>query len=108
MIFIKTQRPIFCVSIFPYLANLKNKPMSAERTSPSIFNKENYMWMLIGAVVMAIGMFLMAGGKNTDPNIFDTSKVYSTTRITIAPLLILAGLVIEIYAIFKRPKKTVE
>jgi hypothetical protein len=78
--------------------------MSNEKSTPSMFNKENYTWMLLGLVVMAIGMVLMAGGKNTDPNVFDTSKVYSPTRITIAPLLILAGLVIEIFAIFKKPK----
>ena len=49
--------------------------------------------MLTGAVVMAIGMFLLAGGKsNNDPNVFDKEAVYSTTRITIAPILILAGL----------------
>lgn len=78
--------------------------MNNEKATPSIFNKENYKWMLLGIVVMAIGMLLMAGGKNTDPNVFDASKVYSTTRITIAPLLILAGLVIEIFAIFRKPK----
>lgn len=78
--------------------------MSNEKATPSIFNKENYKWMLLGIVVMAIGMLLMAGGKNTDPNVFDAKKVYSTTRITIAPLLILAGLVIEIFAIFRKPK----
>ncbi len=80
--------------------------MSKEKATPSIFNKENYKWMLLGVVVMAIGMFLMAGGKNTDPNVFDKTKVYSATRITIAPLLILAGLAIEIFAIFKNPKAT--
>jgi hypothetical protein len=80
--------------------------MSKEKVSPSIFTKENYTWMMIGIAVMAIGMLLMSGGKNTDPNVFDKSKVYSTTRITIAPLLILAGLAIEIFAIFKRPKPT--
>jgi len=79
--------------------------MSNEKTTLSIFNKENYKWMLIGAVVIIIGMFLLSGGKNTDPAIFDKSKVYSTTRITIAPLLILAGLVIEIFAIFRKPKE---
>ena len=62
------------------------------------------MWMLAGAVVIAIGMFLMAGGKNDNPNEFDYNKVYSTTRVTIAPILILAGFVIEIFAIFKRSK----
>ena len=60
--------------------------------------------MLIGLVLIAIGMFLMAGGKSSDPAVFDKDAVYSTTRITIAPILILAGLVIEIIAIFKNPR----
>lgn len=79
--------------------------MSNEKATPSIFNKENYKWMLLGVVVMVLGMFLLSGGKNTDPNVFDPKKVYSTTRITIAPLLILAGLAIEIFAIFRKPKQ---
>ncbi len=69
-----------------------------------LFEKDNYMWMGIGALVIAIGMFIMSGGKNPSANQFDYKLVYSTTRITIAPILILAGFVIEIYAIFKRPK----
>ena len=60
--------------------------------------------MIAGAVVMAIGWFLMAGGKSDNPAVFDDKEVYSTTRITIAPILILLGLGIEIFAIFKRPK----
>ena len=80
--------------------------MADNKTTPSIFNKNNYMWMLIGIVVIAIGMFLLSGGvSNNDPKVFDKSAVYSTTRITIAPLLILAGLVIEIFAIFRKPKE---
>lgn len=78
--------------------------MSDKKTSPSIFSKDNYTWMLIGLAVMAIGMFLMSGGRSNDPGIFNPKSVYSTTRITIAPILILAGLVIEIYAIFKKEK----
>jgi hypothetical protein len=62
--------------------------------------------MAIGAVIIAIGMFLMSGGKNQDPKVFDTNVVYSFTRITVAPILILLGFVIEIYAIFKKPKAT--
>jgi hypothetical protein len=69
-----------------------------------LFEKENYMWMGIGALVIALGMVLMAGGKNGSPDQFDYKIVYSTTRITIAPILILAGLMVEIFAIFKRPK----
>ena len=61
----------------------------------------------IGAIVVAIGMFLMSGGRNENPNQFDPKLVYSTTRITIAPITILLGLIIEIYAIFKKPKQAV-
>ena len=60
--------------------------------------------MLAGIVVIAIGMFIMSGGKNEDPNVFNKDLVYSTGRITVAPILILAGLAIEIYAIFKKPR----
>ena len=60
--------------------------------------------MAIGGVIIALGMFLMSGGKNQDPKVFDYNVVYSTTRVTVAPILILAGLVIEVYAIFKKSK----
>jgi hypothetical protein len=74
------------------------------KQEPSMFSRENYTWMAIGALVITVGMFLMAGGGSKDPSVFNKDEVYSTTRITIAPILILAGLVIEIYAIFKKPK----
>ena len=75
-----------------------------ETATNTLFSKDNYKWMLIGLVVMAIGFFLMAGGKSSDPNVFQDKDVYSTTRITIAPILIIAGLIIEIFAIMKKPK----
>ena len=79
--------------------------MTDKKTTPSIFNNDNYKWMLIGLVVMVVGMFLLSGGdSNKDPKVFDKEAVYSTTRITIAPILILAGLVIEIFAIFRKPR----
>lgn len=61
--------------------------------------------MLIGIIVMALGLFLMAGGKSKDPNVFDPKEVYSFTRVTIAPILILGGLALEIFAIFRKDKK---
>jgi hypothetical protein len=80
------------------------KKETVKKPQLPLFEKENFIWMGIGAVVIAIGMMLMSGGKSTDPNHFDANSVYSTTRITIAPILILAGFAVEIYAIFKRPK----
>jgi hypothetical protein len=69
-----------------------------------LFTKENYKWMVIGLIVMTIGFFLMAGGKSPDPNVFNDNQIYSFRRITLAPILIVGGLVIEIFAIIKKPK----
>lgn len=70
-----------------------------------MFTRDNYRWMLIGLLVIAAGMILMAGGRsNVNPGEFDKDAVYSARRITVAPILILAGLVIEIFAIFKKSK----
>jgi len=73
--------------------------------APALFTKENYKWMLIGGAIILLGMILMSGGKNQDPNTFDPKLVYSTTRVTIAPILIIGGLLIELYAIIRRSKQ---
>jgi len=60
--------------------------------------------MLAGIAIMILGFLLMAGGRSEDPNVFDPNEVYSTRRITVAPITILAGLVVLIVAIFRQPK----
>ena len=88
--------------------NVTNKKIiMTKQPLSTLFTKDNYRWMAIGAAVVILGMLLMMGGKNQNPNTFDYSVVYSARRITVAPILILAGLMIEIYAIFKNPKPTV-
>jgi hypothetical protein len=67
------------------------------------FGKENYRLMLIGLAFMVVGFLLMIGGGSTDPNKFNP-EIFNFRRITLAPILILAGYVIEIFAIMKRPK----
>lgn len=79
---------------------------TSQNSFDSLFTKENYRWMFIGALVIIIGLLLMAGGKNTDPNTFDYNVVYSFRRVTLAPIVIVAGFLIEIYAIFKKPSAT--
>lgn len=83
------------------MSNDKKQP---QVTNQSLFTKENYLWMLAGIVVMAIGFVLMSGGKSPDPKVFNDADVYSTRRITVAPILIIGGLLIEIFAIMKKPK----
>ena len=75
-----------------------------EKNKATLFGKENYIWMGIGIAIVLLGLLLMSGGKSADPKVFDESEVYSFRRITLAPLLIMAGLMVEVYAIMKRPK----
>ena len=87
-------------------ASAPKTPKSYSNTP--LFGKENYRWMLIGIVLVALGLILMIGGKSPDPNVFNPKEVYSFRRITVAPILILAGFVVEIFAIFKKDKPTTQ
>jgi hypothetical protein len=89
------------------MAEIKTKkPTTLKQEQTPLFTKDNYRWMLIGIVLVGLGLFLMSGGKSKDPNVFNANEVYSFTRITLAPILILAGLALEIFAIFRKPKNT--
>jgi hypothetical protein len=69
------------------------------------FDKINYILMIAGLCVLFIGYLLMIGGKSNDPNVFDESKIFSTTRLTISPIFIRFGFIIEIVAIMYRKKQ---
>lgn len=64
---------------------------------------ENYKMMAIGFAIIVFGFILMAGGHSDDPNVFNW-EIFSFRRITLAPLIILAGFIFEIYAIMKNSK----
>ena len=66
--------------------------------------KTNYILVVVGVLLIALGLILMIGGGSTDPDVFN-EKMFSFQRITLAPILILAGFVVEIVAIFWRSKK---
>lgn len=69
-----------------------------------LFEKRNYLIMIIGIVVIMVGFALMAGGGSDDPNIFN-EDIYNFRRIRLAPTVVLIGLAIEVYAIMAKPKK---
>ena len=60
-----------------------------------LFSKKNYTLMLVGLGLIALGNILMIGNED----------IYSFTKITLAPILIMAGFLLEIYAIMFRTKK---
>ena len=61
----------------------------------------NYVLMIVGAVVIVLGFVLMAGGTVATPEEF-SYDIFSWRRITLAPILVVAGFAFEIYAILKR------
>lgn len=85
----------------------KSKLPNSKTTKPKsefLFGKRNYIIMLIGLLVIALGFILMAGGGSDDPTVFN-EEIYSFRRIRLAPTLVLIGFAIEIYAILINPKK---
>jgi hypothetical protein len=67
------------------------------------FGRENYMLVFVGLALVVLGFILMLGGGSDDPKVFNEA-VYNFQRLTLAPILILAGFVVEIFAIMKKPK----
>ncbi|MEI8004869.1 MAG: DUF3098 domain-containing protein [Bacteroidota bacterium] len=88
---------------------LSKKSVETAKASPVVkigefaFGKENYRLMLIGLAFIAVGFLLMIGGGSDNPKVFNY-EIFSFRRITLSPILILAGYVIEIFAIMKKPK----
>ena len=68
-----------------------------------LFGKRNYKFMLIGIFFIALGFILMSGGGSEDPNIFN-EEIYSFRRIRLAPMLVILGFIIEVYANLTKPE----
>ncbi len=98
-----TVRPVTTTSVKLVEQAKITRPVTKEKITTHLFDKENFKWMLCGLIVIAIGFILMAGGKSSNPNVFQDNDVYSFRRITLAPILIIAGFIIEIVAIMRKP-----
>ena len=68
------------------------------------FGRMNYILVLIGIALIALGFILMIGGGSSDPDVFN-EQMFNFRRLTLAPILVLAGFVVEIVAIFWKGKK---
>ncbi len=78
-------------------------PRPSERPDhPLIFGKQTYLWLGGGFLLIVIGFLFMMGGRGDDPTVFDESVLYSFRKITLAPIIILSGLGVVTYAIFKK------
>ena len=89
--------------------NIGVKEVKTEAKTPFYFGKENYKLMFIGLALIFVGFLLMMGADaNTVDGKYDPDSwnegIFSIRRIRIAPLFVIAGFVVEVYAILKRNK----
>lgn len=83
----------------------KNKNLKNEQEEVKMpFGRDNYLWVIIGLAFLIIGFLLMIGGGSDNPDVFNEA-IFNFRRLTLAPILVLIGFGIQIYAIMKRPKK---
>lgn len=75
---------------------------SERPASPLVFGRDTYLWLGGGFLLIVLGFLLMTGGRGDDPTVFDESIIYSWRKITLAPIIILSGLGVVTYAIFKK------
>lgn len=83
------------------MAKANNRNNSTSKTF--LFDKQNYYLMFLGLIIIVIGFMLMSGGRSSDPNVY-SQEIFSFRRITLAPIVILLGFALEVYAIMKKPK----
>ena len=84
------------------MAKEKTKQMTEEKIDNQEvmpFGKQNFIIVLIGIALIALGFILMIGGGSDNPDVFN-EKMFDFQHITLAPILVLAGFVVEIVAIF--------
>ncbi len=80
--------------------------MSASKTNGDFaLTKENYKIIIVGLVLILVGFILMSGGASKDPSTFVYEEVFSTTRITIAPITCLIGYILIMVGIIKKPSQ---
>ncbi len=71
-----------------------------------IFGQQNFIYMGIGLALILVGLAAMTGGAMPDPNKWEPERIYSFRRITLAPILMVAGFITVILGIFKKTEPT--
>ena len=83
--------------------NPSGKTPTKKNEKPPLFRKTNYILMIIGVVLVVVGLFCLAGGAAANPEQFNP-EVFNPRRTVVADILILLGLVTEIFAIMWHPR----
>ena len=74
------------------------------KNSKFAFTKNNYILLGVGVLFIIIGLFLMQGGGSEDTTIHNEEEMFGFQRTVLAPILIIGGFIINIFAILYSPK----
>lgn len=86
-------------------ASKRKEQLKEQKKNEFIFERKNYVFMIIGLAVIAIGFILMSGGGSDNPEVFNPD-IFSPRRIRLAPAIVVIGFAIEVYAILLNPEKS--
>jgi Protein of unknown function (DUF3098) len=67
-----------------------------------IYGKNNFIWMGAGLALVIAGLAAMSGGSMPSPDVWDEKIIYSFRRITLAPIMMVAGFIVTLVGIFKK------
>ncbi|MFR9503503.1 MAG: DUF3098 domain-containing protein [Rikenellaceae bacterium] len=81
--------------------NNKNTHKESEQERNMPLAIKNYKLLLAGFIVILLGFILMSGGGGTSATEFDYS-MFSWRRVTLAPIVVVIGFILEAYAILKK------
>jgi len=92
--------------LFPFTDRTLNPEYSIQMAQKKenyelLFDRTKYYLLIGGLLLIALGFVLMIGGGSPDPNVF-SYELYSFRRITLAPILVLLGFGVQLYAIFRK------
>ncbi|MBF36309.1 MAG: hypothetical protein CL838_03860 [Crocinitomicaceae bacterium] len=73
-----------------------------EEKKNMVLNKKNYLFIILGCVVVILGFVLMSGGGSENPDVFNEEELFSFRRITLAPFLVMLGYGLVLFGIMKK------
>ena len=73
-----------------------------EEKKNMVLNKKNYLFIIMGCIVVILGFVLMSGGGSENPDVFNEEELFSFRRITIAPFLVMLGYGLVLFGIMKK------
>ena len=73
-----------------------------EEKKKMVLGKKNYVFIIIGCLIVILGFILMSGGGSENPNVFQEEELFSFRRITLAPFMVILGYGVVLYGIMKK------